>query len=307
MPARIVKQNREIKELFRKKIQEKIERQKREMHERINEEVPSWIRWAVRPLAEWRFNAVQARDEAKGEGGEDNAFLHFWLLLSNSWVIVNDVVLEPEPNEFAQIDHVLIGPPGIFLVETKAWEGAFLGYKDMWKRKEGNSWVRCESPTKQNLRHKRLFADWLKGLGSDLPGDLENNIFPVVLFTRCQWLKAEECSMPVFNNGAGLVGYLRRCAKEKATFSPDQIEQVAKALSDAKPLCMHFGVECMEKVEIQRGKKCIRVLGLEEKAALVREMYINRGRTVSRLFSDKREVGWWCFYVLPGQSQKKYC
>jgi hypothetical protein len=151
MPARKVKQNQEIKELFRAKILEKIEREKKEMRERINEEVPSWIRWAVKPIAEWSFNARVKRDQERGEDGETNAFLHFWLLLPNSWVVINDAVIEPEPDEFAQIDHVLIGPPGIFLVETKAWKGAFLGYRDVWKRKEGNSWVRCESPTTQNL------------------------------------------------------------------------------------------------------------------------------------------------------------
>jgi len=297
MPARIVKQNREIKELFREKIREKVERERKKMHGRIDEEVPSWIRWAIRPLAEWRYNAVRARDEAKGEGGEDNAFLHFWLLLPNTWVLVNDAVLESEPGEFAQIDHMLIGPPGIFLVETKAWEGAFLGYKDMWKRKEGNSWMRCESPTKQNLRHKRLFTEWVKGLGLDLPGDPGKYVFPVVLFTRCRWLKVEECSMPVFRDGVELVGYLRRCAKEKTVLSPNQVEMVAKALGDARPLCVHFGVERIEKIETHRGKKCMRILGPEDKAGLVREMYVARGRTVSRLFSDKREAGWWCFYV----------
>ncbi|AZF90257.1 MAG: NERD domain-containing protein [Phage 5P_2] len=174
VPARIVKQNREIKELFRAKIQEKVKREREKMRERIEEEVPSWIRWAVKPLAEWRFNAVRARDKAKGEGGEDNAFLHFWLLLPNSWVVVNDAVLEPEPDEFVQIDHVLIGPPGMFLVETKAWEGAFLGYKDNWKRKEGNAWVRCESPTKQNARHARLFAKWLRAAWIPLPRPRRN-------------------------------------------------------------------------------------------------------------------------------------
>lgn len=135
--------------------------------------------------------------------------------------MINDAVLEPEPDEFVQIDHVLIGPPGIFLVETKAWEGAFLGYRDVWKRKEGNSWVRCESPTKQNLRHKQLFAEWLKGSGLNLSNDPGECVFPVVLFARCRWLKAENCSMPVSRDGAELVGYLRRCAKEKTVLSPD--------------------------------------------------------------------------------------
>lgn len=243
MPARIVKQNREIKELFRTEIREKVERERQEMRQRIDEEIPSWIRWAVKPLAEIRFNAVRARDEARGEGGENSAFLHFWLLLPNSWVVVNDAVLEPEPDEFAQIDHVLIRPPGVFLAETKAWEGAFLGCKDVWKRKEGNSWVRCESPTKQNLRHKRLFAEWLKGLGLGLSKDPGEYVFPVVLFTRCRWLKVEDCSMPVFRDGAEMVGYLRRYAKEREMLAPHQVEAVAQALADAKPCTVRRGAD----------------------------------------------------------------
>lgn len=74
MPARIVKQNCEIKEFFRAKIREKVEQERKEMHKRIDEEVPSWIRWAVRLLAEMRFNAVRARDEARREGGEKMLF-----------------------------------------------------------------------------------------------------------------------------------------------------------------------------------------------------------------------------------------
>lgn len=294
MPARMVRQNREIKELFRAKIREKIERERKEMHERIDNEIPSWIRWAVRPLADIGFRLDQARNKARGEGGEDSAFLHFWLLLPGSWVVVNDAVLEPEPDEFVQIDHVLIGPPGIFLVETKAWEGAFLAYRDEWKRKEGNSWVRCGSPTKQNLRHKRLFVEWLKGLGLGLP---EECVFPVVLFTRCRWLKTEDCSMPVFRDGAELVGYLRRCARERTVLSSEQVDAVARALAEARPLSTCYGVERVEKVRTGRGKECVRVFGPEERAELVRGIYALRGKTVSKLFPDRQEAGWWCFYI----------
>lgn len=177
--------------------------------------------------------------------------------------------------------------------EAPPWRG----YKDNWKRKEGNAWVRCESPTKQNLRHRRLFAEWLKGLGLCLPGDFGEYVFPAVLFTLCRWLKAEYCFMPVFRDGAELVGYLRRCVKERELFSPGQMDAVARALADAKTLCTQFGVERMEKVKTAKGKECVRVLGREEKANLVRGMYAARGRIVSKVFPDKREAGWWCFYV----------
>jgi len=56
-------------------------------------------------------------------------------------------------------------------------------------------------------------------------------------------------------------------------------------------------VERMEKVKTGKGKECVRVLGAEETAQLVRGMYAARDRVASRLFPDRREAGWWCFYV----------
>lgn len=70
-----------------------------------------------------------------------------------------------------------------------------MGYKDRWKRKQGDSWVPCESPTRQNLRHARLFAKWLRAAKIPLPAAPKELVCLVVLFTCCWWLKAEECSI----------------------------------------------------------------------------------------------------------------
>lgn len=296
MSARVVRQNREIKELFRAKIRAKIEREKQEMRARIDEEIPSWIRWALKPLAELSFDARRARDASRGEGGEDAAALRFWLFLSKEWVLVNDVVLEPEPDEFAQIDHVAIGPPGIYLVETKAWEGALMGYRDRWKRKQGSSWVPCVSPTKQNLRHARLFAKWLRGMRIPLPAAPEELVCPLVLFTRCRWLKAEECSMPVFDSGTALAFYLRRQGKDRV-LSPEQVDAVAAAVAEARPW-----EACRSGAEVTRGKnrqgrEYIKVRGTREEAEAVRREYAQRGYAVSELAADKFESGGWFFYL----------
>lgn len=103
--------------------------------------------------------------------------------------------------------------------------------------------------------------------------------------------------MPVFQDGLGLVWYLRRCAKERVVLSADQIDAIVQALIETKPLSAHFGVERIEKVKTAKGKECIRVLGSKEKAELIQKMYAGRGRKVSTLFPDKHEDGWWCFYI----------
>lgn len=50
--------------------------------------------------------------------------------------MINDVVLEYRANEYTQIDHIVIGPPGVFLLKTKAWDGSILLKKDQSYRKE---------------------------------------------------------------------------------------------------------------------------------------------------------------------------
>lgn len=235
MPARRMRQNSENKERFRQLIKEKVAREKEKMKGRIDEELPSWAAWALKPIAGVMFDVQRAGDNAKGEGGEDSAFLNLWLMLPRDWIVLNDVVLEPKPDEFIQLDHVLIGPPGIYLVETKAWDGAFLAHKDNWKRKQGNRWVRCESPTRQSLRHLRLFTVWiLDGLGAELPMDPSEWIHPNVLFTRAKWLKAESCSVPVFQGATAFAWHIRKQTK-KAALSPGMVDSIARSIAEAGP------------------------------------------------------------------------
>jgi hypothetical protein len=189
----------------------------------------------VKPLAGLYHDVQATKNNNRGEDGELNAFLKLWLLLPKEWVILNDVVLEPEPDEFAQIDHILVGPPGVFLIETKAWDGAFTGYKDYWKRKQGDGWVRCSSPTKQNKRHFDLFVKWLRKESPNiLPLEPEQWIFPLVVFTRAKWLRVDQCSMPVFDGALSLTFYIRKKTKE-LRLSPEQIDTIAGSIASAGP------------------------------------------------------------------------
>lgn len=76
----------------------------------------------------------------------------------------------------------------------------------------------------------------------------------------------------------------------------EHVSSVVEVLARVRSLCVQFGVEYIEKVEIHRSKQCVRILGSEEKTELVQEMYAVRGRTISKLFPDRCEAGW-CFYV----------
>jgi len=89
MPARRMKQSKEIKELFYKKIKEKVQQEKEIIKGRIEQELPSWASWAVKPLVGLFHDLQNAKNTSKGEDREFSAFYKLWLLLPTEWIIQN--------------------------------------------------------------------------------------------------------------------------------------------------------------------------------------------------------------------------
>ena len=51
--------------------------------------------------------------------------------LNDSYYLLNDVVLYPK---VGNIDHLVLGPNGLFVIETKNYKGKISCYGDKWKR-----------------------------------------------------------------------------------------------------------------------------------------------------------------------------
>ncbi|MDX2098973.1 MAG: nuclease-related domain-containing protein [Leptolyngbyaceae cyanobacterium bins.59] len=58
----------------------------------------------------------QFEQSMKGSMGEAKVFLDTLIFLPNSWILFNDVFLQPASGKFAQIDHLLISPVGVFII-----------------------------------------------------------------------------------------------------------------------------------------------------------------------------------------------
>lgn len=233
MPAQVFAQDARIKELFRKAIQAKVEATRAKMMDNIDEALPSWVAWAFKPLASVGYDLIRLRDNVVGSIGESKAAAALRVILPSECSIVNDMVLEVDINEFIQVDHVVIAPSGVFLVETKTWQGAFLCNKGSWRRKQGNSWVRCKSPTAQNQRHRELFMRWAKREVEDLPeGDW---VYPLVLFTAASWLKVNGDVMPVFDSCLALAWHIRG-ESAGTVLTGESRRRIVDAILSAKPI-----------------------------------------------------------------------
>ncbi|NMP25036.1 nuclease-related domain-containing protein [Sulfobacillus harzensis] len=158
--ARVFTQSDDQKSAFLKRIEEKETAKVQQVRERVDAETPKILHWAFKPLATAMARTKQRHDSQQGARGEFAVSLRLWARLPKSWAIISDVVLEYKPGEYAQIDHIAIGPGGIFLIETKAWDGAVLLKNDQCFRKEAGKWVKTHSPIHQHKTHQRRFHQW---------------------------------------------------------------------------------------------------------------------------------------------------
>jgi hypothetical protein len=145
--------------------------------------------------------------------------------LPDSWVVFHNVVVEPQPDDFAQIDLLVVGTAGIFLVETKAWRGSYKGYRDSWQQREGNAWTKVSSPTAQVQRHARMLAWWLEQQRSFvLPPDTRRLMTPLVVFTQAQWLHSNQCSVEIFDGVRPLLQHIK--SQPEGLLANNQVEAI---------------------------------------------------------------------------------
>jgi hypothetical protein len=130
-------------------------------------------------------NYKTARNVNAGRKGEIRISDAFERGLDDNNYLINDVDLRFGRIK-SQIDHMIVGPRGIFVVETKSWAGHLAGNETdyTWIQtkfdKKGKQ-VRLElkSPILQNLRHLKTAESLLKASNIDWP-----DIFSVIVLTR---------------------------------------------------------------------------------------------------------------------------
>ena len=71
---------------------------------------------------------MEASSTRKGWEGEQRVA---WELsrLNDEFLLLNDVTL---PGVRGNIDHILVGPTGVFVFETKNYSGKYVCYEDRW-------------------------------------------------------------------------------------------------------------------------------------------------------------------------------
>ena len=113
--------------------------------------------------------------------------------LNDEFLLLNDVML---PGGRGNIDHILIGPTGVFVVETKNYSGKYVCYGDRWFFQGVRHKYDAPSVSAQAKNNATTLASLLHGSGFTV------DVNPVIVFTHPSihlWL--HKPSVPVLKSG----------------------------------------------------------------------------------------------------------
>ncbi len=159
----------------------------------------------------------------KGWIGELKTGFSLWAGLdSNVYQRFHDVII-PSNHGTTQVDHILVSPFGIFVVETKNYKGWIYGSEDQstWTQVIYKSKHKFQNPLRQTHRHKKVLSKYL--------GVKESTIQPVISFVGDVEFKTE---LPPNVLRSGLCSYIKQFGE--VVFSDDEVERITGLLSDVK-------------------------------------------------------------------------
>ncbi len=109
----------------------------------------------------WRRLDRQIQTYRKGQEGEERVVVAMRQALDGNWSLFRNVVL-PERKR-TDLDSVLVGPPGVWVLEIKTLAGEYRNIGEHWEYRVGNRWkLSKKSPSRQAQDNAVRLSSFLK-------------------------------------------------------------------------------------------------------------------------------------------------
>ncbi len=178
------------------------------------------------PLIGFYFYLHKYRIYSGGWEGEKQVAKALNSSLSDDYYLINDLYLSGGGGD---IDHVVLAPAGVFVLETKNWSGSITCYGDEWQR-AGNKKASA-SPSRQVKRN----AARIKHIVDSVPNLRALGIWVegiVVIANRHATLHLNNPTVPVLKLPQ-LADYIRNHGSTQR-FSREQLEVIGKEIAKLK-------------------------------------------------------------------------
>jgi len=183
-----------------------------------------------------RVSAAEAGDAILRHGATGElAVLETLKDLDNEYVILNQVLLPDSRTStgYREIDYVVCGPNGIWVLEAKSYKGHLTGneYDNMWTLHKvgrcGTAYTsECRNPAKQVKTYIHLLSEALKAKGERA---WLNGIVVLARDNDLSDINVQSCGIVQVSD---LVGYLRRFEGKRVN-NPKKVATAVKAISSS--------------------------------------------------------------------------
>ena len=161
----------------------------------------------------------------KGKFGEFLVKLFFRFNLDkNVYQVINDVMLPDGNGGTTQIDHIVLSPYGIFVVETKNIQGWIFGgqHDEKWTQQLYRTKHQFQNPLRQNYKHIRCLAE-LSGLPA------EYFIHTIVFTGNCTLKTREQLPASVVTKSGELANFIE--SYKQVVLTDEMLEAVKMAIN----------------------------------------------------------------------------
>lgn len=163
---------------------------------------------------------------AKGSEGEKKVAWELAEKLGESWIIINNLKLNLGTIR-TEIDHLVLGTPGIFCLETKTWNTAACNSQGEWFIFQNRMWVPQKSPVEQNLVQVRLLEEILRQIE---PGVSVQGVIVFSTAGNFNFSEAKLAEKIKVYGLPGLIDYLTELEKNTQIYTPEQINRFSKQI-----------------------------------------------------------------------------
>jgi len=145
-------------------------------------------------------------------------------LPKNKYYLIPNATLVDDKKTTTQIDHIVVSRYGIFVIETKNYQGFISGdkYERKWRIRRNNKEYTFQNPLHQNYRHQKAV--------SYLTGIPEYKIFSLVVFMR--GAEFSESVQGSVSYPYGLIDNIKR--KRKILLSKNDVFHATKTLEERR-------------------------------------------------------------------------
>ena len=221
---RILQQSPLLKEAFQKKVRQKISNKQEKTRDALGYGFLGSLGMGV-------IHINQAKNQFKGSLGENIVSSSLSRVLPDTWTMFKNALIPTNKRDsLTEIDLLIIGHGGVFLVEVKTWKGSFSAYRDRWKRRDGANWIALsQSPSSQSAYHQKMFKEWV---AHQIPSLSQDFLTAPVIFPAAKWIGTTDCCVPILH---GVQDLVKMIANSPNRLTSEQVVQISDVVKNYLP------------------------------------------------------------------------